>query len=215
MAEDTDDEDKVVDASPRRRQEAREKGQVALSSELVVAALLAGFQDAPKRRGFLGAQVTQDGAVLRVERVIPNGPAEKAGLVVGDRILQLNGAAVTTVQAFVKAMQDGGAGGEFKFQVSRGNREYEVKIVLALHPEEADPSPGMNKVKKTLDIAYGDHERHKLNLFLPETDKPFPTVMWIHAGAWSFGGRENETEGAQEGYAEGVHGTERQGIVVE
>ena len=43
MAEDTDAQDKVVDASPRRRQEAREKGQVALSTELVVAALLAGW----------------------------------------------------------------------------------------------------------------------------------------------------------------------------
>jgi acetyl esterase/lipase len=160
----------------------------------LLAALLVGFQDAaPKKRGFLGAQVEQDGAVLKVVRVIPNGPAEKAGLVVGDQILKLDGAAVTTVQAFVKSMQERGAGGEFKFQVSRGTREYEVKIVLALHPEEADPSPGMHKVKKTLDIAYGDHERHKLNLFLPETDKPFPTVMWIHAGAWSFGGREGET----------------------
>ena len=43
MAEDTDDEDKLIDASPRRRQEARERGQVALSTELVVAALLAGW----------------------------------------------------------------------------------------------------------------------------------------------------------------------------
>ena len=43
MAEDTDDEDKIIDASPRRRQEAREKGQVAMSTELVVAALLAGW----------------------------------------------------------------------------------------------------------------------------------------------------------------------------
>jgi flagellar biosynthetic protein FlhB len=43
MAESSDAEDKVIDASPRRRQEAREKGQVALSTELVVAALLAGW----------------------------------------------------------------------------------------------------------------------------------------------------------------------------
>src|SRR5688500_4124724 len=43
MAEDTDPEDKVVDASPRRRQEAREKGQVALSAEIVVAVLLVGW----------------------------------------------------------------------------------------------------------------------------------------------------------------------------
>src|SRR5687767_4907125 len=43
MAEGTDDEDKIIDASPRRRQEAHERGQVALSTELTVAALLAGW----------------------------------------------------------------------------------------------------------------------------------------------------------------------------
>ncbi|HTF91364.1 MAG TPA: EscU/YscU/HrcU family type III secretion system export apparatus switch protein [Planctomycetota bacterium] len=43
MAETTDDEDKIIDASPRRRQEARERGQVAMSTELTVAALLAGW----------------------------------------------------------------------------------------------------------------------------------------------------------------------------
>jgi flagellar biosynthetic protein FlhB len=43
MAESTEDEDKIIDASPRRRQEARERGQVALSTELVVAGLLAGW----------------------------------------------------------------------------------------------------------------------------------------------------------------------------
>ena len=37
MADDVDREDKTEDATPRRRQEAREKGQVALSAELLVA----------------------------------------------------------------------------------------------------------------------------------------------------------------------------------
>jgi flagellar biosynthetic protein FlhB len=43
VAESDDTEDKVIDATPRRRQEARERGQVALSAELVVAVLLAGW----------------------------------------------------------------------------------------------------------------------------------------------------------------------------
>src|SRR5690349_18474985 len=43
MAENREDEDRVIEASPRRRQEARERGQVALSTELVVAVLLAGW----------------------------------------------------------------------------------------------------------------------------------------------------------------------------
>jgi dienelactone hydrolase len=84
-----------------------------------------------------------------------------------------------------------------KVTYSREGKESEITIKLDAHPQDLleapDTSPGMLKVKKAFDIAYGDHERHKLNLILPDTDKPFPTVMWIHAGAWSVGGRENET----------------------
>ncbi len=40
MAEETAKEDKTEDATPRRREEAREQGQVAMSSEFVAAAML-------------------------------------------------------------------------------------------------------------------------------------------------------------------------------
>lgn len=46
MAEHEEAEDKVLEASPRRRQEARDRGQVALSTELVVALLMAGWVSA-------------------------------------------------------------------------------------------------------------------------------------------------------------------------
>jgi len=163
----------------------------------LIAVVLLGAQEAPKKRGFFGAQVSPADAVLKVDRVVPGSPAEKAGLAAGDLILKIDGAGVSTVSAFVKSIQDRGAGGELKLVVSRDGKESEMTVKLEPHPQDLleapDTAPGMLKVRKTLDIAYGDHERQKLNLILPDTDKPFPTVMWIHAGAWSFGGRENET----------------------
>jgi acetyl esterase/lipase len=64
-------------------------------------------------------------------------------------------------------------------------------------------------VERDLSYVVGDapaHERHKLNLFLPETEgryiargrlekvvDPDPIVLWIHAGAWSYGDRAGET----------------------
>ena len=56
----------------------------------------------------------------------------------------------------------------------------------------------MLAVTVTRDHSYfsGDgvaHERHKLNLFVPQADTPFPIVLWIHAGAWSYGDRSRET----------------------
>ena len=169
----------------------------------LIAVVLLGAQEAPKKRGFFGAQVSDSSAGVKIDRIVPDSPAEKAGLKVGDLILAIDGAPVKSQAAFVKLIQERGEGAAIELQVSRDEKDsresnaWKLKVTLAAHPQDLleapDTAPGMLKVRKTLDIAYGDHERQKLNLVLPDTDKPFPTVMWIHAGAWSFGGRENET----------------------
>lgn len=40
------------------------------------------------------------------------------------------------------------------------------------------------------DIAYGTHERHKLDIDQPPGDGPFPLVLWVHGGAWEGGSKE-------------------------
>jgi acetyl esterase/lipase len=60
-------------------------------------------------------------------------------------------------------------------------------LVLALALQDAG-------VKEKRDLAYydgkdADAKKHKLDLFLPDTDKPFPVLMWIHGGAWKLGDR--------------------------
>ena len=42
-------------------------------------------------------------------------------------------------------------------------------------------------VTAQVDLAYGDHERNKLDLYLPKADKPLPLVIWVHGGAWEAG----------------------------
>lgn len=154
---------------------------------IVLAVLVLGMQDAPKKRGFLGAQVSESDAGLKIDRVVAGSPAEKAGLKAGDFINTLDGAAVTTQLAFVKAMGERGPGGDVRLQISRDGESREIKIVLAAHPqdllEEPDTAPGLLKVRRFFDLPYDAGERQKVNLVLPVTDKPFPTVMWIHAGA--------------------------------
>jgi acetyl esterase/lipase len=51
-----------------------------------------------------------------------------------------------------------------------------------------------SRVRELKDLAYyegegADEKKHKLNLFLPDSDKPFPVVMFIHGGAWTMGDR--------------------------
>jgi acetyl esterase/lipase len=55
------------------------------------------------------------------------------------------------------------------------------------------------KIKETKDLAYYegegfDDKKHRLSLFIPESDKPVPVLMWIHGGAWAAGDRSIYTE---------------------
>jgi acetyl esterase/lipase len=40
------------------------------------------------------------------------------------------------------------------------------------------------------DIAYGGHAKQKLDLYIPPNAKDFPTVLFIHGGAWREGDRK-------------------------
>jgi len=42
-------------------------------------------------------------------------------------------------------------------------------------------------VTREADMPYGDHERNKLDLYLPKADKPLPLVIWVHGGGWELG----------------------------
>lgn len=87
MAEDVEKDEKTEDATPRRRQEAREQGQVALSTELVAAAsigcafgalVIAGSSLAQATGGLLARTLEGVGSFGRLELTVPEG----AGLLV-------------------------------------------------------------------------------------------------------------------------------------
>src|SRR5690349_19667829 len=41
------------------------------------------------------------------------------------------------------------------------------------------------------DVAYGPHERNKLDVFTPKGDGPFPVVVLVHGGGWQGGNKDN------------------------
>jgi len=50
------------------------------------------------------------------------------------------------------------------------------------------------RIREKKDLAYfdgdgADAKKHRLDLYLPATDKPFPVLMWIHGGGWKMGDR--------------------------
>lgn len=51
--------------------------------------------------------------------------------------------------------------------------------------QRLQPLPDSVTVEK--DVAYGKHERQKLDVYIPKSDKPLPLVVWIHGGGWRAG----------------------------
>ena len=61
--------------------------------------------------------------------------------------------------------------------------------LLGAFPLAAQPKlPEGTKVER--DLAYGDHARQKLDVYLPAGDGPFPLVLWVHGGGWQGGSKE-------------------------
>ena len=42
----------------------------------------------------------------------------------------------------------------------------------------------LSRIKVEKDIAYGDHERQKLDLAMPKSSTPTPLIIWVHGGGW-------------------------------
>jgi len=69
-------------------------------------------------------------------------------------------------------------------------------LLLAVGASGASASAQEKLPKDTLverDAAYvkDGHERQKLDLFVPKSDKPVPLIVFIHGGVWAGGGKAN------------------------
>ncbi|MCU0562716.1 MAG: hypothetical protein MUE48_02065 [Desulfobacterales bacterium] len=63
-------------------------------------------------------------------------------------------------------------------------------LMAAWHPATAAPvdvPPGLT-VHRDLAYVDGGHERQKLDLYVPTSGEgPFPLIVWIHGGSWTYG----------------------------
>src|SRR5215213_9495202 len=64
--------------------------------------------------------------------------------------------------------------------------------VLFAQPKEVPKGPKLpDGVTAERDVAYGKHERQKLDVYVPKGDGPFPLVIWVHGGGWEGGNKDN------------------------
>ncbi len=75
----------------------------------------------------------QEGLVI--ERVVPEGPAEKAGLLPGDRLVAVEGKGIQTVRDIQEALEEKGWGDDITFTVDREGSKKEISVTLPRPPE--------------------------------------------------------------------------------
>ncbi len=82
-----------------------------------------------------GARLIED-QQNNLPAVVKDSPADKAGLVVGDIILEINGEKLTKENDLRDVVSGHDVGDELRLKISRMNEEKEVKVILGEQPQE-------------------------------------------------------------------------------
>ncbi len=77
---------------------------------------------------------------ISIEEVIPDGPAEKAGVQADDIITEINGKEVTDTKDLSDAIDQAGAGGKLTFKIYRQGEELEIEVTVEEQHVAADHS---------------------------------------------------------------------------
>ena len=91
-----------------------------------------------QKKGWVGIELDrEDDGTLTITRVVPESPAEAAGLAAGDRILALNGVAYAGEDraALKKAYQAMVPENTITYTIDRGGKRLSVDILLARLPD--------------------------------------------------------------------------------
>lgn len=91
--------------------------------------------------GWLGVYLDQERDQPVVVEVIPDSPAAKAGLQVGDVIVRLGDAGPVARERMRAALAAAKAGDRMELTVRRGDKEHRVVVKLGDRPDGATPKP--------------------------------------------------------------------------
>ncbi|MCS6851524.1 MAG: PDZ domain-containing protein [Gemmataceae bacterium] len=93
-------------------------------------------------RGYLGVLVApapEGKSGIEVKEVTPGGPADKAGLKVGDRIVKVGDQEVTDVDRFLRAVAARKPGDQLQLTIARGGAEQTLAATLGEWPDREFP----------------------------------------------------------------------------
>lgn len=91
-------------------------------------------------RGFLGVVTSEDDGKLVIQSIVPNGPAEKAGIKEDDVIAEINGTVVTIPTELIDAFKNTKPGDVAHFKILSGGTEKMMDITLGEVPTPPQPT---------------------------------------------------------------------------
>ena len=106
-------------------------------------------------RGYLGAVVDDRedrGRGVRIERLIPGGPAEKAGLRKGDLVTGVAGIRVRQIADFAGILEPVVPGSRLTFEVLRGEKREKIDVVFGTRAGKTKPEPAVPDLRAPLNL---------------------------------------------------------------
>lgn len=94
-------------------------------------------------RAYLGARAEADAGGLRVSDVVPSGPADRAGVLVGDLLVSLDGTALDTAETLRKLLDSLPANQRAELVIERDGERRSVEVGLTDWAERAVAIAGM------------------------------------------------------------------------
>ncbi len=88
-------------------------------------------------------QQNEESGGLDVVRLVPNAPAQLAGVQAGDRILQYAGESMSDKMQFLRAVQATSYGSRVKMRVERVGQVLDLDLIPSIRPDSYRPGPGM------------------------------------------------------------------------
>jgi membrane-associated protease RseP (regulator of RpoE activity) len=91
-----------------------------------------------KANPYLGLELALEGDVIRILRVLPDSPADQAGLRAGEQLLCMLGKPIPSPAAIEALVEQAKVGEYLRFTVVRGSHKVEVEVLLAARPIERE-----------------------------------------------------------------------------
>lgn len=90
---------------------------------------------------WLGVNGEESGNEVRLTQIVPNAPAAKAGLEVGDMVLAVDEQKVTTFEQLIEQVRARQAGEKIKLQIRRGGETKDVEVTVEDRPGSSSARP--------------------------------------------------------------------------